>query len=182
MRAYLRSSENLHDFIVSVNFVLAAICRVVALAWRTTFDGTNIGAAGIEFCTQTTGCELYTAMMAILAVNFIVCCFRLLYMFSVFKSIGVLLVTFGDILKNDIRPWSKLTLNSLAGPSRLLLSFSIEFLVANLGAQWRYLSRRLCHLRLHPCSSRGRWSSTPGKTALAHGFISLAGWRMWGAR
>ena len=109
LRAYLRTSGNLLDFIINVNFTLAAVCRAVAQFWRTAFDGTGIDPPGVELCKQTVACDLYTAMMAMLGVNFIICCFRLLYMFSVIKSIGVLLITFQDILKKDIRPWRERT-------------------------------------------------------------------------
>ncbi len=107
LRAYLRTSGNLLDFVVNVTFTFAAILRAVTLAWHKSFVGMGIDSPGIEFCTQTMGCDMYTIAMAMLGVNFIICCFRLLYMFSVIKSVGCLLITFGDIVRKDIRAWSE---------------------------------------------------------------------------
>ena len=100
LQAYIRGSGNGYDLLINCGFFVAASCRLLAQ-----IISSSAGLPGDDLCQKTVACELYSVMMATLACCFIVGCFRLLYMFSVHKHIGVLMITIRDIVLTDIRPW-----------------------------------------------------------------------------
>lgn len=108
---YLRGSGNTIDFAIMVGFSLSALCRIHSLVQLSL----NGDLSGHQLCTSTNACQSYVVMVFLLAMNFLVCGCRLLYMFSVFKSVGVLLIILQKILKEDVLPFMSIMIVVLLG-------------------------------------------------------------------
>ena len=78
---YLKGSGNQWDVMIYICFITAFICRLIG--------------------SKTT----YIFMSAVLCVNLLFCALRLLWWFSIYRSVGVLIVVIGKIFRSDIFPF-----------------------------------------------------------------------------
>ena len=101
---YISGSGNLLDATIQTVFGVALLCRVVSYVL---FHQGSPDLAGIERCHSTyPSCDIYLVALALLAINYMACGFRILMSLqSNFKDVGVLLIIVQSIVLQDVAPF-----------------------------------------------------------------------------
>ena len=166
---YISGSGNWLDALIQAIFSLAGLCRASSLAlytrddriceWSSSHDHTCV----VAFSIYTFGCLL-------LAVDFMLFSARLLYSFSIYQDIGVLIIVMMKIFRHDVFPFLVLLFFCLAGVEVAGYFF---FLVSLAPCIFLCLSRadsRAMHTVHRPttrwghtAAAGGRWARSPSR-------------------